>query len=168
MKSAAALALICGLIACDGKTSTAASGPVVAPANLPIPTPTDAQVKTPRDAFTVDLPNGFDIYAPPPRIDFAIVDIAKGKVDYVGIYEGNAPSFPVPDGQGGVVEVHATNPVKTLVTTTNGKRRVTEYLWKTGYAWPAYLHVFGLKVPDDQQELSDRIAASIRPTTPKP
>ncbi len=131
------------------------------PRSLPIPAESHRMVKT-TDAFTADLPPGFVIHVS-QGIDFDIVDIRKGNTAYVGLYVGNYPSFPVEGGAGGTVEEHATNPVKTTTIVVNGRPRVNEYLWKTGYDEPAYIHVWPENVSSDQQPIADQIAASVRP-----
>jgi hypothetical protein len=109
--------------------------------------------------FKIDLPEGFNVQARPnlPE-DFDVYDVRKGDAEYVGIYVGNAASFPTKAGV--KVEVRSSS---LKVAARAG--RVVEYLfWTPKKIWPMQLHVWVQESVGVDAAIADRIAASVRPT----
>lgn len=88
----------------------------------------------------------------------------KGKTAYVAIFLGDYVDFPGGSDPSLVVEDHPSNPRKTATVVTNGRRRISEYLWETllnGH--PTRMVVMAYPLPGAQQAIADQIAASVRP-----
>ena len=121
------------------------------------------------EQFKIVVPKGFKVTKKTPVHDFDLFIVSKGDKEYVTIYLGNHPNFPL-------IKKAADKDVKEF--SANGVDMLSEWKGnamirkeirielKHNADWPQFVHAFSHELPGDQVVIADKILSSLVITDP--